>query len=990
MKPNFALNLSHEGISLLHRATTGWLQVGDVSLDDPNLTAQLKLLRSTAADLENGGLTTKLVIPNSQILYTEIDAPGPDTAARIAQIRDGLVGMTPYDVSDLVFDWRSNGTTAKVAVVARDTLREAEGFATEYRFNPISFVAVPANGSFEGEPYFGPTRYAAKLLVDGEVIEPDGQQINILGPISESPGDRPKVNAKTAKPKPKPVPSDQTAPKDTAPENDPGSESGIDETAAETPKTNPETLSAKPDLAPPALAFATRRPPAAEVPTGGPRKIQGEPRINFDTAKTAPANKPKTDQPTAAAVTAATLEPEDAADARSIPAFDRPGQASDLNEPALYPSPKPAKPDASAKTPAAKPTKDMVDKSTRTPMQMTAPHTAEVTDPTIKSAERPRKAQKNGQMAKAALAGTLGKLGRSGSDAKPKPQVPKAAADATTEADSMTVFGARGQSRQRGKPKYLGMVLTLGLLAALAVLALWSTYFMNDVTSGLFGTVDDDLQTTAPAETVQPDPVTPAGAENTTEAAIPSQPEAPQSSIDAAVEAAMAEGTAPEPSSAEPAGQPPVDLALLQQPDPVTELDQVIEPAPAPEADTASEPTPESGITLAPQPEIATTPGPEGLPTPETTVAPDPIISVPDRQSPPTRAQAEARYAATGIWQLDPEPLNDVPGGGDQLEDIYVASVDPAISTTDATTLPPGKDLATDRRPPNLTPPAALGTRFDLDDRGLVRATPEGAVTPEGVRVFSGKPSVAPGARPADLKVPLDETRLIQDELPPEAGPPLGPDALSPDTSSPGTLSEGIETSRLGGVSNTGLAAIRPAIRPVSLVQPRAALVAPPAENTETAQTEPAVILDNATKLAVVASLTPPGRPAGFAAVVQRVQREAARAHPTPEPEAEEDEEPETVVTAAVAAPRAPPVPSSASVARQATVRDAINIHKINLIGVYGSSSQRRALIRLASGKYVKVEVGDRVDGGRVAAIGDGELRYIKRGRNITLKMPKG
>ncbi len=52
MKPNFALNLSHEGISLLHRAKTGWLRVGDVALDAPDLNAQLQLLRQTAADLE--------------------------------------------------------------------------------------------------------------------------------------------------------------------------------------------------------------------------------------------------------------------------------------------------------------------------------------------------------------------------------------------------------------------------------------------------------------------------------------------------------------------------------------------------------------------------------------------------------------------------------------------------------------------------------------------------------------------------------------------------------------------------------------------------------------------------------------------------------------------------------------------------------------------------------------------------------------------------
>ena len=95
--------------------------------------------------------------------------------------------------------------------------------------------------------------------------------------------------------------------------------------------------------------------------------------------------------------------------------------------------------------------------------------------------------------------------------------------------------------------------------------------------------------------------------------------------------------------------------------------------------------------------------------------------------------------------------------------------------------------------------------------------------------------------------------------------------------------------------------------------------------------------------------------------------------------------------TAAAAVPtgRAPRIPTRASVANQATVTNAINLRRISLIGVYGTSAQRRALLRLPSGRYVKVEIGDRVDGGRVAAIGAQELRYVKGGRNITLRMPE-
>ncbi|CAN0124951.1 unnamed protein product, partial [Chrysoparadoxa australica] len=65
-------------------------------------------------------------------------------------------------------------------------------------------------------------------------------------------------------------------------------------------------------------------------------------------------------------------------------------------------------------------------------------------------------------------------------------------------------------------------------------------------------------------------------------------------------------------------------------------------------------------------------------------------------------------------------------------------------------------------------------------------------------------------------------------------------------------------------------------------------------------------------------------------------------------------------------------------------------LKKINLIGVYGTSDNRRALVRLANGKYQKVKVGDRLDGGQVTAIGEDALRYSKGSRNLTLQMPSG
>ncbi|RBP81701.1 type IV pilus biogenesis protein PilP, partial [Rhodobacter sp. 140A] len=108
-------------------------------------------------------------------------------------------------------------------------------------------------------------------------------------------------------------------------------------------------------------------------------------------------------------------------------------------------------------------------------------------------------------------------------------------------------------------------------------------------------------------------------------------------------------------------------------------------------------------------------------------------------------------------------------------------------------------------------------------------------------------------------------------------------------------------------------------------------------------------------------------------------QRSVATA---PEPAVELDEPEPTLPTKRM--------PTSASVAKQATEQNALALREMNLIGVYGASGNRRALIRMPNGRFVKVAVGDRLDGGRVTAIGDGQLSYQKGSRTLMLKMLKG
>ncbi|NQZ73149.1 MAG: hypothetical protein HRT60_08760, partial [Dinoroseobacter sp.] len=188
MKPSFALNLTHEGIGLLHRGRRGWLSVGEVALDDPDVAERMAWLRRTAAGLATGGVTTKLILPNSEILYDEVPAPGPGDSDREAQVRRGLEGRTPYSIDELAYDYVVSGGVARVAVVARETLAEAEAFAAEHRFNPVSFVAVPPSDAppdwFSGEPLFGLTSIAHSLLDDDDPLEREDAPVRIVGQVN--------------------------------------------------------------------------------------------------------------------------------------------------------------------------------------------------------------------------------------------------------------------------------------------------------------------------------------------------------------------------------------------------------------------------------------------------------------------------------------------------------------------------------------------------------------------------------------------------------------------------------------------------------------------------------------------------------------------------------------------------------------------------------------------------------------------------------------
>ncbi len=462
---------------------------------------------------------------------------------------------------------------------------------------------------------------------------------------------------------------------------------------------------------------------------------------------------------------------------------------------------------------------------------------------------------------------------------KPSPPVtgkssvalPSKAAPAPPEPD-LDAAPTPAQAQIGGKPRYLGLVLTLALLAVLAVVALWSM---------TLGEGDAALET--------------------------------ESSIDLA--------------------------------------DAATEPAPAPEA-------PAETIIADALPDI-------DAPTEELLPAlPAPVLPA----QPMTDTELAARYAATGIWQRAPRTIT-APIVQD-LDQLYVASIDPQVQPSDAIALPELQALRGDALPATPLPPAAPDQTYALDDQGRVIATPEGALSPDGVLIYAGRPPII---------VPLRPERAAEVDVAPEPDPRLA--ALRPEAR-PTDLQDANERAQLGGRTREEFASIRPQLRPKApqeLAAEIAAAAAAAAAAVENPPEQPTAAPDpfaTGTRLAAAVSRKPQTRPRNFARIVER-----ARA---------QDQPAATGRVVASVAPRSvrPSGPVPTTVSRAATMENAINLRRINLIGVFGKPTSRSALVRMRNGRFKKVQVGDRIDGGRVAAIGESELRYVKSGRNLTLKIP--
>ena len=944
MKPDFALDFRDDQIALLHRQETGWAIIGRVAMDDPDLDAAMAYLRATALGLSPRGVAAKLILPNEAILYTEISNLPYGHDQRAAAIKQGLVGRTPYGVDDLVYDWTDAGASAHVAVIARETLEEAEGFASQHRFNPISFAALPNQSGYDGEVWFGATQLSETLLAQGEVIERDDvtllavdadvapaaelaasdfemgaaldtDQIDAAVVVAEPV--QPPIYARDPQTDPSPAPqqdarevlqdfmnadrfAQEVVADDASPEPDQASSLGLE------PKVEQVH---EPDrgIQPDALRPANR-------------EIQQKQPASFEAAFA------ETPEPTGSAALADVEEAPMAVDVPLIddlPAPDRFGEKPQTRAEKMLAA-FAARRDAALSKAAAETNARRVepvlraakadDLQTSVPLDEVSAHaTPDLPAPPLRAADMraPESAAPVAEHADpdqqpTSPASSLPKLGVPEAKLGRAPEVtatsglrPAIVKHVPAKQQPQKLQDLKAMPQSKARPRLgmrLGWILAIVLLLALVTAGALSELLLTSF-NALYGK-QTELVAVEPAQ--EPEPAQNALTTHIAAPATLATTTAPVADLPAAENVAkvMAE---PDPSPIAPAaisraqtmplGQAP-DLSL-----------------PAPNAAASAPRAPPSPIT-------------DAMSVGETSALADAALPAPlTREATRTATASAVALVFTGKPALIPSPRPDV---------ILAAAA--------------------------LARPSTAKTAPDLS--ALPAADPA---------LAGAKPLPRPASVVAAAKAAA-----------PALGPPPGADPALADarpTKRPDDILSAGRAARLASASASIVAGAEAAIAEAALA---------PA---------PLAVDPNLSPLAVTVSRIPAPRPAGLKSAFDQALAAAAALNPAPEASPPAEEVASNAAPADESAEQDVGLDGGASersvVAKQATQRNMLNLQNTNLVGIFGSQANRYALIRQPSGSFKRLKVGDRFDGGRIAAITESEVRYEKGGDLLALRMPK-
>lgn len=1072
--------------------------MGSAAFDTPDFAEALGYLRSTALGLSPRGITTKLIIPNDQILYTHVHAPGPELAKRRRQIKAGLEGRTPYGIEDLVYDWSGPGPEVNVAVVARETLAEAEAFAIEHRFNPVSFVGVPEGEAYPGEAFFGQTALSETLLTEGEKVERDQVAVAVIA--RDFP--RGEAAAVTEAPAPEtsaPVAADPAPPSAAPSEIEAAAALPFDEPAAEpapmeeyfkpSAYSSAKPVPARPEPAPVELPkselpkselaqseltrsdltrsdLAQPDPAPAEPPkslTPAPETLAPAQPLATESARAEPPTAPRPPVAEFAAkptppMPAAPLPPQGAA----FSAEPKPGAKAPVPEApmAMDVAPEAILPDEDdvPPAPAAEIVAAFASRRTAAIAAGGVAKPAASKIPAVGAAPNPRAAVPRPNLARPAAAPAQPAAAKPGASTIRPPIGKTAKVGAGATGASVTAPGILGAKRERptvaattaetpeiaarraaakpqtglgsrpvatkGKPRYLGLILTGLLLLLLAAVAAWSSFFIgtNDAT----GALTPETSTSQTASVTAPPTETPA---ETTATPVPPETALPANgttATDTTATAAAPQSAAVDPQPEATPGQPAA--------------------SPSPEGDTAQAALPaDAAARTATSAMEAAVPPPEGL-----------------------ASAAAAPGDGTSGSVANPAALADNAG----KDGIVLAGVDAPPRIAGALP-PPSLAAGADASPAAEPPPPPFGTVYKFDADGRIIPTPEGIMTPEGVLLVAGKPKQLPPDRPAALSVlttpptasdaaaaasapagapatatpsanvatataPANPADAATTASTPASTPapgaigsaaavpapslpaPVSPALLAPAAAAPEPLAQdptlagkrpkarpaalSVPSDQQGALSqsttdvpvaDSRLAGFRPQARPAGLASAKTAVLAPDTGADATAASA-SLAANGATLLT---SPKPQARPSGMdqavvndavqAALNQAQPQATVKVQPAAKAQVAANTTAEPLDEPDLESP-APNLPTNASVAKQATVKRGLNTSQIALLAVFGTPSSRFAMVRQANGAVKRVKVGDNIDGGRVAAISDNSVQYQRGGRIVTLSLPSG
>ena len=930
MKPDFALSLSFDGITLLHRTKPGWNIIGTAKLDSAALESDVADIRRKALSLDSRADNVKLVIPNEQIKFIKLLRPdGAQSNDIEAVILDHLQGATPYHVSELRFDWIASKNDLYVAAVAIETLQEAENFAETHSFKPLGNVAIPPKDSFIGEAFFG------TALGGQQQMEWYDQEIDI------SPSPSPEALLKIA---PKPLPPEPPIARNKG-------------------RITAQKKAANPDPKQPRLSTQLTK------------------QINEE-AENVPVslNDLGTAFPRILSQIEGKLEGQEQADKPTV---------FDVDETRIT---------ANAASPSADP--------------ILQRHGFEHKVTTEKIRNVLRHTKKRLSAGVSALRAVLKTLLQTALR-----QTKMAGVGATQFikickhklfVEGVVPLVQRLQPILRKyvlKARDWGLPVML-LSASVLLAGFTATYFI--VTRSADSSTDLALK----VETVSADTDADADADADKKIdvlrSIQELSPAPEAERRRGLTGLEGFTTTDTQAKAEVFSETPLlGLSELQT---SAGFDlSIVEKLPMKRAlsrlDSLATPTStrtRNGTELAPEAkiEISQTARSSQLNTPE---------FIPN--GPMTPEELRRVYVSTGVWPMAPKAPYQA--STKALEDLYIASIDADIRAHDPVTLQSPDEFLTDRTK-------------DLAIPLLKKAKPLGLATGDPVIEMPNEPSAKTLISPNmnALRV-LPDVTLRPPSMAPQPLAELTPSIITQDSnktaiSQPDALPSIDALTRLDPPSVTGFgnqatdpifenAATENAENQSSETNPTSELVSKPpsvsSEEDAIASTDPQTPQAPEPAIDMLAQSRPLIRPQALVAALRAKEKAFEEAlntsiRPKIRPALTEIAQSDTLISrlfsaldegdeANVDSPIADE-PSSARVSERATLEKGLNLRKVNLLGTYRFGNSRKALILMPNGSKRMVKVGDRLDGGQVAAIDEEELRYIKSGLNIILSMPSG